>query len=85
MAGVPPPAPLGLDASLAAALAPMQNQVNAVQNQLNAMQNQLNAMQNQLAVLIGQLAVVNPGNIAAAAAQSIHVIETEPPGSTDTA
>ena len=77
MAGVPLPAPLGLDASLAAALAPMQNQLNAMQNQ---MQNQLNAMQNQMQnqhiAVQNQLAAINPGNIAAIAAQSIHVIET---------
>ena len=73
MAGVPLPAPLGLDASLAAALAPIQNQLNAMQNQ---MQNQHIAVQNQMQNLQNQLAAINPGNIAAAAAQSIHVIET---------
>jgi soluble lytic murein transglycosylase len=58
---------------LAAALAPMQNQLNAMQNQ---MQNQHIAVQNQLGVLIAQFAVINPVNIAAAAARSINVIET---------
>jgi hypothetical protein len=42
----------------------------------NQMQNQHIAVQNQMQNLQNQLAAINPGNIAAAAAQSIHVIET---------
>ena len=73
MAAPPNPnPPIGLDASLTAALAPLQAQLNVAQVQLQA---QMANVQAAFGNMQAQIALINPAAIVAAAAQSLHAME----------
>lgn len=76
MAAPPNPnPPIGLDAALTAALAPLQAQLNAAQAQMANMQAQMAVLQATFGNMQAQIALINPAAIVAAAAQSLHAME----------